>query len=742
MQANTPSYTANSAASYANSAFIVANTANSTATSAGSYANSAFGQANSAATYANGAFAQANAAFAAANTGGSAYYIRNGTSNVYFASANGNILANVAGNTVITISTAGIITSGSGSGDISGANNIYSNNFIGANGIVVAGINVVPYIQSAFGQANSSATYANGAFAQANAAFAAANTGGSAYYIRNGTSNVYFTAANGSILANVAGNTIITVTANGFTTSGTSGDISGANNIYANNFIAANGVVSAGINVVPYLQSAFGQANSAATYANGAFAQANAAFNAANTGGSAYYIRNGTSNVYFAAANGNILANVAGNTVLTISATAITTSGSVPGDISGANNIYSNTIIAYSSATVAGVNVVPYIQSIFTQANSAYGSQNTTGTYANAAFTVANTANTTATSAGSYANAAFTQANTDVTNISITSGTFGNSSYIPIITVSANGRINSISTIASAGGGGGAGTDQYARDTANAAFIKANSAYAQANTGGGGSGGGSSIIAVDTYTANGAQTTFALSYSTSSNYVIVNIDGVLQLKSAYSVSGNTITFTGTPANTAVVEITTLTGTNLSYYNRTYTGDNTSTTFTTTTGVSNASIIVTENGIVQEPGVDYYISGANVIFTTAPSTGVKIGIRELASTALVSANIQFAYDQANAAFLKANTPDYVANSAALYANGAFAQANAAYNQANTDYTTITVTGGVYGNSNTIPVITVAANGRITAISNVASSGGSGGGGGVNQTTTIILAKIFS
>ena len=190
MQANTPSYTANSAASYANSAFIVANTANSTATSAGSYANSAFGQANSAATYANGAFAQANAAFAAANTGGSAYYIRNGTSNVYFASANGNILANVAGNTVITISTAGIITSGSGSGDISGANNIYSNtfittglggiiaganniysnNFIGANGIVVAGINVVPYLQSAFGQANSAATYANGAFTQANTA--------------------------------------------------------------------------------------------------------------------------------------------------------------------------------------------------------------------------------------------------------------------------------------------------------------------------------------------------------------------------------------------------------------------------------------------------------------------------------------------------------------------------------------------------------------------------------------------
>ena len=140
-------------------------------------------------------------------------------------------------------------------------------------------------------------------------------------------------------------------------------------------------------------------------------------------------------------------------------------------------------------------------------------------------------------------------------------------------------------------------------------------------------------------------------------------DGVLQLKSAYNVSGNTITFTGTPANNSVVEITTFTGTNLSYYNRTYTGDNTSTTFAATTGVSNASIIVTENGIVQEPGVDYFISGANVVFTTAPSTGVKIGIRELASTAVVSGNIQIAFDQANAAFLQANSAYTKANTSA-------------------------------------------------------------------------------
>ena len=55
-----------------------------------------------------------------------------------------------------------------------------------------------------------------------------------------------------------------------------------------------------------------------------------------------------------------------------------------------------------------------------------------------------------ANSAGAYANAAFATANSggtsDFTNISITSATYGNASYYPIITVSANGRVNKVTT--------------------------------------------------------------------------------------------------------------------------------------------------------------------------------------------------------------------------------------------------------------------------------------------------------
>jgi len=55
------------------------------------------------------------------------------------------------------------------------------------------------------------------------------------------------------------------------------------------------------------------------------------------------------------------------------------------------------------------------------------------------------------------------------------------------------------------------------------------------------------------------------------------------------------------------------------------------------------------------------------------------------------------------------PPAIANSAASYANSGFAVAN-------TDVTGITTTAGAYGNSTVIPTITIAANGRITAISN--------------------------
>ena len=59
------------------------------------------------------------------------------------------------------------------------------------------------------------------------------------------------------------------------------------------------------------------------------------------------------------------------------------------------------------------------------------------------------------------------------------------------------------------------------------------------------------------------------------------------------------------------------------------------------------------------------------------------------------------------------------------NAAFLAANNAANTANTDYTTISIAAGSYGNSNYTPIVNVAANGRVTGISTVATAGSGGG-----------------
>jgi hypothetical protein len=52
------------------------------------------------------------------------------------------------------------------------------------------------------------------------------------------------------------------------------------------------------------------------------------------------------------------------------------------------------------------------------------------------------------------AQAAFDKANTDVTSITATAGVYGNATHVPVITLSANGRVSSITNTAISGGGG------------------------------------------------------------------------------------------------------------------------------------------------------------------------------------------------------------------------------------------------------------------------------------------------
>jgi len=102
-------------------------------------------------------------------------------------------------------------------------------------------------------------------------------------------------------------------------------------------------------------------------------------------------------------------------------------------------------------------------------------------------------------------------------------------------------------------------TDETARTTANsagsyanAAFLQANAAFAAANL---------ASSNVYSFVGTGSCTSFTLSTTNnpSSNTIIVNIDGVIQLHSTYDVTSNVINFTEAPASNAEIEVQIIAG---------------------------------------------------------------------------------------------------------------------------------------------------------------------------------------
>ena len=396
---------------FSQASFNTANGAFAAANSAGSYANSAFLIANSAAAYSNTVNNTQNtsitAAFTAANSAGS-------YANSAFATANNEAGVNLTQNTSITAS---------------------------------------------FTAANSAGVYANGAFAAANTAD---NKATSAGVYANGA----FTRANNSLNANTGGQI--------------SGDLS----------ITGNLIVSG--NVVSISTSQIVANDSLIILGNGNYVS-----DILDIGFSGHYndgtnahsglIRDAGTKEWFlfkgytpeVDANNNIIITDPSFKVDTLNANLKSTTITIKGIdlLPYVNNAYTAANTADNKATSAGV----YANGAFVAANTADNKAASAGVYANGAFAAANAAQSTATqalieisantylqeyinltqnnniiaaftaanSAGVYANGAFDKANTDFTNITISpSQAYGNATHIPIVTVSANGRINAISTVA------------------------------------------------------------------------------------------------------------------------------------------------------------------------------------------------------------------------------------------------------------------------------------------------------
>jgi len=499
--------------------------------------------------------------------------------------------------------------------------------------------------------------YANSSFGVANTANTAAATADQ----RAVTSGVYANAAYGT--ANTADQK---ASSSGSYANSAFGVANTAN---TNAVTADQRAVTSG----DYANSAFGASNSASSYANSAYARANNSLN----------VESGGTITGDLTVNGNI--SVTGCTVTFTVSTFRTTDHII--DIG-----HGTTGVPTQNAGIRLLRgdenpvqirwVEPDDKWEFTNDGTNYlrFAADSGEVYANAAFSTAN-------SASSYANAAFAAANT---------GGSGTDSWARSAANSASSYANAAFAAANTGGGGGGGTGQYASTMKVDSFtgtgactqftltqepsgedytivslngiLQHKSAYSLS-----GSivtfseapenniaidivslvnkvAGGSSEIVVDNFTGTGACTQFTLTTTPANeNFVTAVFDGVTQSRLTYSVSGTTITFDEAPPNTANIEITTIKNIFGTFINRNYLGDGSNTNFTVTSGVSANSVLVFQNGIAQRPITDYTVSGSTLSFSTAPTNGEIVQVRELVgdpggSTVLAQA----AFDKANTA----------------------------------------------------------------------------------------------
>ena len=138
----------------------------------------------------------------------------------------------------------------------------------------------------------------------------------------------------------------------------------------------------------------------------------------------------------------------------------------------------------------------------------------------------------------------------------------------------------------------------------------------------------------DVFTGNGSTTAYTLSETPPNvNSILVFVDGILQkVTTNFTLSGNTLTFTGAPDNNAEIEIKHLAVRSIvrrstDFQLDTFTGDGSDTTFTLSNfGIPTNSAFVFINGNVLKPTTDYSISGNVLTFIAAPQNGAEILVR--------------------------------------------------------------------------------------------------------------------
>ena len=126
---------------------------------------------------------------------------------------------------------------------------------------------------------------------------------------------------------------------------------------------------------------------------------------------------------------------------------------------------------------------------------------------------------------------------------------------------------------------------------------------------------------VDAFTGDGSNVAFTLVNSPAGeNYTMVAVQGILQPKTTYSLSGNVLTFSSAPPETAVIEVTTFGGSVVSG------GGSSSPALTWNIASSNATMIANNGYFVDTTG-----GAITMTLPVSATLGDTIRINDLAGT---------------------------------------------------------------------------------------------------------------
>jgi len=150
----------------------------------------------------------------------------------------------------------------------------------------------------------------------------------------------------------------------------------------------------------------------------------------------------------------------------------------------------------------------------------------------------------------------------------------------------------------------------------------------------GGGGAGPSVVESDVFSANGVQSVFTLTKSTSTDKAFVYISGVAQVPQVdYQVSGKNLTFNTAPLNGTTVEVRSIIDVAVinvsSFLSDTFTANGAQTVYQLSgSPYSPNGVFVFVDGVTQVPTIDYTVSGDVLTFTAPPEANGIVEVRSV------------------------------------------------------------------------------------------------------------------